>query len=286
MTGETRLAGVIGSPVRHSLSPTIVNAAFAASGLDWTYLAFEVAPGHGAEAVTAMRALGLGGLNVTMPHKAAAAGAVDRLTPVADALGAVNCVAWEGDLLVGHNTDGNGFLEALRQDQGVDPAGTRCAILGAGGAGRAVAWALGHAGAAEVVVINRSPAPAKLAAELAGEAGRVGVPTDAAAAELVVNATPLGMGADDPFPLDPELLRSEQTVVDLIYHPATTPWLRAADAAGATAINGLGMLIHQAALGFEQWVGQAAPIGPMREAALVELNRRSEFDATPGRGAT
>ncbi|MFN0091368.1 MAG: shikimate dehydrogenase family protein, partial [Acidimicrobiales bacterium] len=139
LSGATRLAGVIGRPVRHSLSPAIHNAAFAALGLDWVYLAFEVGEGRADDALSAMAALGLGGLSVTMPHKTAVARSLRRLTPQAAALDAVNCVAWEGGELVGHNTDGGGLVDSLRADAGFDPAGARCALFGAGGAARAVA---------------------------------------------------------------------------------------------------------------------------------------------------
>jgi shikimate dehydrogenase len=281
VTGRTRVAAVIGSPVRHSLSPTIHNAAFAATGLDWVYVAFEVPEGRGGDAVAAVRTLGLAGLSVTMPHKAAVHDAVDERTPVAAALGAVNCVFWRGDRLVGDNTDGAGFLDALRVDEGVEVAGRRCVVVGAGGAGRAVAHALGGAGAAEVVVVNRSPGPAAHAAELAGAAGRVGEPADVARADLVVNATPLGMAVgrvDEPLPVDVGLLRPGQVVVDLIYQPAVTPLLAAAAERGAAAINGLGMLVHQAAHAFRRWTGEEPPVAAMREAAARELARR----ASPG----
>ncbi|HEX6420830.1 MAG TPA: shikimate dehydrogenase [Acidimicrobiales bacterium] len=285
VTGATRAAGVIGWPARHSLSPTILNAAFAATGADWVYLAFEVPEGRGADAVAAMRALGLGGLSVTMPHKAAVYGAVDERTPVASALGAVNCVFWRGDRLVGDNTDGEGFLDALRLDHGIDPAGRRCVLVGAGGAGRAVARALGAAGAADVAVVNRSPAPAERAAALAGPAGRVGSPADVGAADLVVNATPLGMagataatGGPPALPVDPAALRPGQVVVDLVYHPEVTPLLRAADERGAAAVGGLGMLVHQAAHAFRRWTGGAAPVDAMAAAARRELARRAQVD--------
>ena len=271
---------MIGSPVRHSLSPTLLNAAFAAEGLDWVYAAFEVPEGKGGDAVAAMRALGLGGLSVTMPHKAAAHDAVDGRTEVAAALGAVNCVFRDGDRLVGDNTDGPGFLDALVHDQGVDVRGRRCVVLGAGGAGRAVARALGGAGAAEVVVVNRSPGPAARAAELAGRAGRVGGPSDVGSADLVVNATPLGMAGGGPpeLPADPALLDARQVVVDLIYHPADTPLLQAARARGATTVNGLGMLVHQAAHAFTRWTGRPAPISVMRAAVAAELAARAPAD--------
>jgi shikimate dehydrogenase len=281
ITGTTRLAAVIGSPVRHSLSPAILDAAFDAVGADWVFLAFEVPEGRAAAALAAVRELAIGGLSVTMPHKAAVHDAVDERTPVASALGAVNCVYWRGDVLVGDNTDGAGFVDALHADEGVDLGGRRCVVLGAGGAGRAVVQALGEAGAADVAVVNRSPDPAVRAAALAGERGRVGSPADIAAADLVVNATPLGMGVvtgtdgtPEPLPLDPAALHPGQVVVDLIYHPATTPLLAAARDRGAVAVNGLGMLIHQAAHAFRHWTGEDPPLAAMSAAAVAALSRR------------
>jgi shikimate dehydrogenase len=287
ITGATQVAAVVGWPVRHSLSPTILNAAFEAAGLDWVYLAFEVPAGRGADAVAAVRALGLGGLSVTMPHKAAVHDAVDERTPVAAALGAVNCVFRRGDSLVGDNTDGAGFLDALRLDHGVDVADRRCVVVGAGGAGRAVARALGEAGAADVAIVNRSPEPATRAAALAGGRGRVGAPADVGRADLVVNATPIGMGtrpvdadaAPGAVPVDPDLLRAGQVVVDLIYHPEVTPLLAAARERGAVAVNGLGMLVHQAAHAFERWTGAAAPLDAMTAATRRELARRAQDDS-------
>jgi shikimate dehydrogenase len=269
---------VIGWPARHSLSPVIHNAALGACGLDWVYVAFEVPEGAAGLAVGGMRSLGIEGLSVTMPHKAAVIGALDVLTPDAEALGAVNCISRDGPGLLGDNTDGIGFLDALRIDEGVDPAGMRCVVVGAGGAGRAVARALGGAGAAEVVVVNRSPEPAVRAAELAGPAGRVGTAESVDAADLVVNATPLGMGVvvttsgdGEPLPVDPDRLGVGQLVVDLVYHPATTPLLAAARQQGAATANGLGMLIHQAAHAFRRWTGEDPPLEAMSAAAVASL---------------
>ena len=282
ISGSTRLAALIGSPARHSLSPVILNTAFEASGLDWVFLAFEVPEGRGAEAVAAFRTLGLAGMSVTMPHKAAVSRAVDELTPAAAALEAVNCVFWQGDSLVGDNTDGLGFVDALRLDEGIDPSDARCVVVGAGGAGRAVARALGETGAADIVIVNRSRQRAEQAAAIAGAHGRVGDHGAIVEADIVVNATPLGMGvvvaADgsaEPLPFPPDLLRPGQVVVDLIYQPVTTPLLAAARERGALAINGLGMLIHQAAHAFRRWVGEEPPLGAMSAAALAELARRS-----------
>jgi shikimate dehydrogenase len=269
ITGTTRVAGVIGDPVRHSRSPAIHNAAFAAAGLDWVYVAFEVGEGEVPSALAGMRALGLAGLNVTMPHKQAVADAVDWLTPDAQALDAVNTVVLgEGRRLVGHNTDGAGFVDSLVVDSGISLAGLRCAVLGAGGAGRAVVRALAGAGAAEVVVVNRTPAAAERAVALAGDVGRLGTTLDLADADLVVNATPLGMGADRSLPCDPEALGGAgQVVVDLVYDPPETAWIAAARARGIRVVGGLGMLVHQAAHAFTLWTGVEAPLAAMRAAA-------------------
>ncbi len=270
LLGTTRVAAVIGSPVRHSRSPLLANAAFLAAGLDWAMVALEVAPGAAPAAIDATRTLGLGGLMVTMPHKADVIPALDRLTPAAAALAAVNSVAWEGDDLVGDNTDGPGLVASLRGDD-IDPAGLRCAVLGAGGAARSVIWALAAAGAVEVVVVNRSAGRAAAAAVLAGSSGRVGAAADVAAADLVVNATSVGMGAqsgaEGPMPVPAELLGPHQLVVDLVYQPLVTPFLRAAAARGARPVDGLGMLVHQAALSVERWTGCVADTEAMTAAA-------------------
>lgn len=266
MTAATRLAAVIGSPVAHSLSPAIHNAAFAALGLPWTYLAFEVAPGRVAQAVRGMRALaGFDGMSVTAPHKLAAANEVDGLSPDAMALGVVNTVVRQPDgRLRGESTDGPGLLASL-VDSGFDPVGRRCVVIGAGGAARAITRSLARSGAAEVMVVNRTRENAIRTCAFAGAVGRVGEPQDVVNAELVVNATPLGMigGDDDRLVLDPAHLREGQLVVDLVYDPPLTPFLQAARDRGATAVNGLGMLVHQAALQFSLWTGEDAPLGAM-----------------------
>jgi shikimate dehydrogenase len=268
------VAGVIGHPVRHSLSPAIHNAAYRALGLDWLFCAFDVPAGRAPEAVAGVRALGLEGLSVTMPHKADVIPALDRLTPVATALGAVNTIARSGEELLGDNTDGGGFLDTLRIDEGFDPGGSRCLVLGAGGAARAVVLALAGAGAREVVVVNRTPEHAVAAAGLAPDVARTGQAGEAGSADLVVNATPLGMAGDESLPLDPALLRPGQLVIDLVYHPAVTPLVEAARARGAAAANGLGMLIHQAAHAIRLWTGEDPPTEVMSAAALSALTRR------------
>jgi shikimate dehydrogenase len=274
----TRVTAVIGDPVRHSLSPVLHNAAFRSLELDWVYLAFEVPAGGGAEAVEAMRTLGIDGLSVTMPHKEDVAAAVDRLSPTAARLRSVNCVHREGGELVGESTDGSGFVDALRNDEGFEPSGARCVVIGAGGAARAVVLALADAGAADVAVVNRTAERAEAAAALAGAVGRVAEVEVAAEADLVVNATPVGMADVDPdssesSPVPAALLRPGQVVVDLVYNPLRTPLLEAARRRGATAVTGLGMLIHQAAHAFRLWTGEDPPLEAMSAAALGALRR-------------
>lgn len=267
VTGGTRLAGVIGWPVRHSRSPAIHNAAFAATGLDWLHLALPVEPGDAPRAIGGMAALGIEGLSVTMPHKVAAAAAVDRLSADAVALGAVNCIVRDGGLLVGHNTDGGGFVDSLRTDEHIDPEGMRCVVFGAGGAARAVVRALAVAGVDRVTVVNRDPGRADAASRLAGDVGGVGSVANAADADLVVNATPLGMGDDRSLPFDPAACGQDAVVVDLVYHPEITALLAAASQAGRRTVGGLGMLVHQAARAFTLWTGVDAPVDVMTEAA-------------------
>ena len=281
--GATRLAGVIGRPVRHSLSPVIHNAAFRALDLDWVYLAFEVTPADLRDAVAGMRALRIDGLSVTMPHKTDMVGLVDELSPTAEALDAVNCVARRRGALVGHNTDGDGFIDALQRDEGVDVAGRRAVVVGAGGAARAVIRALGQAGAAEVVVVNRTADRGERAAALAGSVGRTGPAEMVTDADIVVNATPIGMGnvitpdgrPTVELPVDPDLIAKGQLVVDLIYEPMVTPLLEEARARGAVTVNGLGMLIHQAAHAFRLWTAEDPPLEVMSAAVLAELSHRS-----------
>jgi len=271
--GSTRVAAVIGDPVRHSLSPSIHNAAFEAQGLDWVFVAFEVPDGAAPAAVDAMRTLGVGWYSVTMPHKRAVARVVDQLTPDAAVLDAVNCIVNHDGELTGHSTDGEGFLRALVAESGFEVRGRSCVVLGAGGAARAVVTALARAGAREVVVVNRSSATAEQAALLAGPVGRVGDAGDVTGADLVVNATPIGMGGDPSTPCEPGLLREGQVVADLVYEPEKTPLVTAARRRGATALGGLGMLVHQAAIQFELVTGEEAPLEVMKTAARAGLGR-------------
>ncbi|MGI8850602.1 MAG: shikimate dehydrogenase [Acidimicrobiales bacterium] len=264
------MAAVIGDPVSHSLSPVLHNAAFDATGIDWVHVAFPVPVGAAAEAVAAMRALRLSGLSVTMPHKAAVAKEVDCLTTVAARLGAVNTIIRTGGELVGDSTDGDGFLDALAAAGHDDLRGRRVLLLGAGGAARAVALALAGAGVASIGVVGRRAAAVSQCVGLAGDAGHRATVGELAGADLVVNATPVGMTSPGvPFDVDARGLHPGQLVVDLVYSPSTTPLLGAAAARGTATINGLGMLVHQAARQFSAWTGLPAPLEAMLAAAAA-----------------
>jgi shikimate dehydrogenase len=271
------VAAVIGDPIRRSLSPAIHNAAFRVLDLDWVYVAFPVAAGDVVRALDGMRGLGVSGLSVTMPCKQAASRAVEVRDQDAEVLDAVNCIVNDAGVLIGHNTDGAGFV-AGAADAGFEPVGRRVVVLGAGGAARAVILALARAGAGEIVVVNRSRDRAYQAvtvAERGGGTGRVGGLADIAGADLVVNATSVGMGASDiesgampiPAELVDSLIAEGQFVADLVTHPVETPLLRAAVRAGARPVDGLGMLVHQAAIAFERWTGVEAPLAVMHTAA-------------------
>jgi shikimate dehydrogenase len=266
VTGHTTVAGIIGEPVAHSRSPAIHNAAYATRGLDWIYVPFPVRPGQVPHALEGLRALGAAGCNVTMPHKREAALACDQLEATAAALGVVNTVCVRDGRLVGDSTDGAGFVDAARE-AAVELNGTRVLILGAGGAARAIVHALSDLAA--VRVWARRADAAEATAALAAPADLVQsdeLDDEAATSDVVVNATPLGMFGEPP-PFDTQRLHTGQTVIDTVYAPANTPLLEAAREHGAAAINGLGMLVHQAARSFTLLTGCEAPLGAMWAAA-------------------
>jgi len=275
--GHTTLAFLLGHPVGHSHSPAMHRAAFAAAGLNAVYLPWAVAPERLAAAIQGLRAMeNLLGANVTVPHKEAILPLLDELTPEAAVVGAVNTVLARNGRLVGDNTDGAGFLAALREDLGCEAAGMTVGILGAGGGARAVAVSLARAGARRILVLNRSPDRAARLAELVRATGP-GCEVEAGALapgwrleqapdlRLLVNTTSLGLQASDPPLFAYASLAPPVAVYDLIYNPPETPLLRAARIAGCRARNGLGMLLHQGALAFERWTGRAAPLAAMRE---------------------
>jgi shikimate dehydrogenase len=260
----SRLA-VLGYPVSHSRSPAMHNAAFAALGLaeDWSYEAIDVAPDAFESRVRAMPGEGFAGANVTVPHKGAALALADELSETAREIGAANTLAFEDGQVRAENTDADGLLRSLPSS----PSGKRALVLGAGGAARAVVWGLLREGAA-VAVWNRTELRSRnLCEELGGEPVLEPDPT---AYELIVNSTAVGLAGEDPFaelPLDREGFAPGQVVVDMVYGAKPTEVLRAAEAAGATAVDGIEILVQQGALSLEIWTGRKPPLDIMRAAA-------------------
>lgn len=266
--GRTRVAGIIGWPVEHSLSPAMHNAAFASLGLNWRYVAFPVDPARVPEALAGLAAAGVAGLNVTIPHKRAVIDGCSSVSDAVRAIGAANTLipdgegGWRAD-----NTDAEGFVRALDEQAPLDLRGAEVLLLGAGGAARALAFILRRRGA-RVVVANRTPGrAAEVGAD--GEVPFEGPGRDEALARaaLVVNATSLGLHGDRvPEALPLEGIGPGHVVADIVYRPGGTPWLAAVAARGARTVDGLGMLLHQGAAAFAQWTGQEPPVEVMRAA--------------------
>jgi len=291
--GTTRVVGVIGWPVKHSLSPPMQNAALEILGLNWVYVPFAVPPERVGEAVAAVRGLDLVGLNVTIPHKPAVLPYLDEVGPEAQTLGVANTIINREGRLIGRNTDGEGFLRSLREIGG-DVAGQPVTLIGAGGSARSVALAVCQAGAARLTIVNRTLERAEALAEMlrtiigAGEAARAtevrAVALEALAAEravsgagVVIDSTAVGMYPHhEVAPVVPEeWLHQGMIVADLTYNPRHTVLLGAAARQGARTLDGTGMLVHQGALSFEYWTGQPAPVEVMRQALLKRLGEGS-----------
>jgi shikimate dehydrogenase len=271
ITSTTRVVAIFGYPVTHSLSPLMQNAAFAHLGLDYCYVACTVKPELLGDAVKAVRALGMRGANVTVPHKEGVIRMLDEVTGEALEIGAVNTIVNEDGRLVGHNTDGRGFREALIEDA-VDVDGKMVLMIGAGGAARAVGHYLSHVAPALFIYNRTLSAADMLAGRLAGQGahvevvneGRMGSRDFVAGIDIIVNTTTLGLRDDDPLPVNPSFLGGGQVVCDLIYRE--TPLLRAASRRGCKTLDGSGMLLWQGALAFELWTGVKAPVAEMRRA--------------------
>lgn len=280
--GTTRIAGVWGWPVGHSLSPVMHNAAFQALKMDWCYVPFAVAPESLADAVRGIRALGIAGVNATIPHKQPLLALMDELDASALAVGAVNTIRNTEGVLRGYSTDAEGFLGALRHE-GFEPAGKRAVVLGAGGAARSIVTALAQAGATSIHIANRTVSRAETLAALGAAQGcprckalplAPDLLRDALSdAHLLVNTTSVGMHPheDDPLLVPEDALHSGLTVYDLIYNPPVTRLLAAATAHGAHAINGMRMLVYQGAASFRIWTGVAAPVAVMEDALRAAL---------------
>jgi shikimate dehydrogenase len=281
INAATRLCAVFGSPIAHSASPAMHNAAFAHLGLNWRYLAFEVDPKRLRAAIEGAKAMNFAGINLTVPHKLLAVKMMDQLDESANKWGAVNTIKFDRDSgrmpgplttrAIGFNTDADAIVAALREDLKLPLRGARILLLGAGGAGRTAALKLAAENVAELFLVNRTLNKAvKIAREINKLFPSVSVSAGfpKAKVDLILNATSLGLKANDPSPLDEKQFSFNQTraVFDMIYRPAETKLLKAAKKAGCRTANGLGMLLHQGAKAFEIWTGKPAPLDVMRRA--------------------
>lgn len=278
---KAELVGVFGQPVAENPTGVMQEAAFAAAGLNWRYLTVEVPPERLADAVRGMRAFGMQGINLTIPHKVAIMPYLDAIAPDAQIIGAVNTVRREGDRYIGENTDGKGFLRGVREDAGVDPKGKRVVMLGAGGAARAVATELALAGASRIAIVNRTvQRGAAMVDDLRANTGAdvqfvawegtYAVPADT---DIFVNATSIGLYPDvDAMPdVDLGAARAGMLVCDVVFNPPETPLVKAAKARGLPVLDGLSMLVYQGVIGFELWTGQRASEAVMKQALREAL---------------
>jgi shikimate dehydrogenase len=282
------LAAIIGYPLGHSMSPAIHNAAYKAMGLDLTFEAWSTPPANVPSAVARVREAEMLGMNVTVPHKQAVMPLLDAVDTTASAIGAVNTIVKQDGRLVGYNTDRYGFIRSLRE-AGCEPSGKHVVILGYGGSERAVAYGLAEAGAASISIAGRRPEGIAEAVEqletttprplaIGALYNDESLAMICARADLIVNCTPVGMRhteTEGTSPLPAQLLRPGIWVSDLIYNPLETELLRLAREADAHALNGLDMLVYQAAEAIRLWTGREAPVDIMKQAALDELAVRS-----------
>lgn len=285
ITGKTKVCGVIGDPIEHTLSPAMHNAAFEALNLDYVFLAFKVKSAGVADAVNGMRALNIRGLNVTMPHKTTVINYLDRVDLSAQIVNSVNTILNKESLLFGFNTDGVGALKALREN-GIEPKGRKVLLLGAGGAARAIAYTMAKE-ADELVVLNRTLKQAHDLAKLlqkavnkkivAGSLSPSEIEQNLQDSDILINATSVGMKPNiDESPVKSKLLRSNLAVLDIVYNPPETKLSIDAKSAGAKVVNGVEMLIYQGAASFEVWTGKPAPLQVMRQAALNHLKKEQK----------
>jgi len=265
INARTKVTGLIGYPVEHSLSPAMHNAAFEHLGLNFCYIAMPVRPGELPDAVKGIRALNFHGSNVTVPYKQEVIPLLDEIDDEAGFIGAVNTIKNDDGLLKGFNTDGRGFMESLKE-AGIDPLGRDVFIVGAGGAARAIGYYLAQKALRLRVFDVDSGKSRPLVSDLKKLNREVLVAEDISSvrtSDIVINATPLGLKEDDPLPLDLDVLDKEQVVCDLIYWD--TPLIRGASERGCRTVNGLGMLLWQGVFAFQIWTGVAPPVDLMRE---------------------
>ncbi len=268
ITGRTKITGIFGYPVEHTLSPAMHNAAFKHLGLDCCYLPFSVRPDRLGQAVEGIRALGMTGVNVTVPHKETVMPFLDDISSEAEFIGAVNTIVNSDGKLTGFNTDGRGFMRSL-SGEGIDLSGKKVLIVGAGGASRAVSYYLSEkAGSLFIYNRNRERLNALLSdlSKLRSNVAAIEDISDLSGFDLIINATSLGLKAEDPLPFSPGLLHKNHVVCDLIYKK--TRLLEGAAERGCKTMNGLGMLLYQGVLAFELWTGINPPAEIMKNALL------------------
>ncbi|WP_372617100.1 shikimate dehydrogenase [Falsiroseomonas sp.] len=271
LSGKARLAGVLGWPVSHSRSPRLHGFWLARHGLDGAYLPLPVRPERFEAAVRSLVDLGFAGANVTIPHKEAAFALCDEVTEVARRAGSVNTLVFRDGRISGTSTDGFGFLESVReQAPGWQASNGPAVILGAGGAVRSVAAALLDAGCPRLILVNRTPARAEAIARDLGGPVEVATAPRLADAALLVNGTSLGMAGEPPLEIDLSPLPPHAVVADMVYVPLETRLLAAARARGLRAVDGLGMLLHQARPGFEAWFGVAPNVDAELRAFVLQ----------------
>ncbi|BCJ88557.1 shikimate dehydrogenase [Effusibacillus dendaii] len=270
--GHLTLIGLFGHPIHHSRSPLMQNAAFRAKGLPYTYVAFDVFPEQLKTAAESIRILGMRGVNVTIPHKVDIMACLDELSPAAKLIGAVNTVVNEKGTLIGHNTDGSGYVRSLLEETRLSLPDANVLVLGAGGAARAVAAAMALQGAKRIQIVNRTPEKGRELAERLGTfcpaeaVSYQDLPELVSEADLLVNTTSVGMHPNEQeIPLPPDLLHEKLVVSDLIYNPRQTRLLWEAAKRGAKTHGGLGMFIYQGAEAFTLWTGEDAPVELMRK---------------------
>jgi len=284
ISGKTSVFGIFGYPVEHTFSPGMHNAAFAKIKRDACYVPFAVAPADLGRAVRAVVALGICGLNITIPHKETIIPFLDDLTDDARMIGAVNTIEVNRGKLIGHNTDGRGFLRSLREETGFRPKGKTILMVGSGGAARAVGINLALSGVQTILLCDLDTVKAvKLSRDIQSKTQtRVKVVDPGElekytqVAECIINATPLGLKSGDPLPIPRHLIRKDQLICDLVYNPLRTPLLKAARSAGATTLSGIGMLLYQGVIAFEIWTGGKAPVNIMKAALAEQIERRGK----------
>lgn len=274
ISGRTTITGIFGFPVRHTFSPAMHNAAFGKLGLDYVYVPLEVTPPSLGKAVESLRALSLRGVNVTIPHKQNVMRYLDKIDPLAKKIGSVNTIVNDNGVLKGYNTDGTGFLRDLRS-KGFNPKGKTVILLGAGGAGRAVAAVLSWAKAKKIYITDLDEKKARALAGSIGNAEYLPFHSwkgNAGKAALIVNATPAGMHKGEP-PIRSGGIKRSTFIYDLVYNRGTE-LLNEARKAGARSCGGLGMLLNQGAVAFELWTGKKAPLEVMRAALIKALKEK------------